>query len=397
MPAYQYTALDAEGKTHKGIQESDSPKQARQWLRDQGLTPLTVEASGARQHYRKHRLNATDLALITRQLATLIGAGVPVEETLAAVSRQNDNAAQLLMAIRATVLEGHTLARALQDYPGAFPELYRTTVAAGEQAGHLEIVFEQLADYTENRQAMRRKITLALFYPMMLVIVAILIVAGLLVYVVPQVVQVFQSMNQQLPGLTVALIATSDFLRNHGIVLLVVLAVVFCGFILALKKPPIRQQWHRLLLRVPITGKLFRGINTARFVQTFNILMASGVPVLESLKVSAPVITCLPMRHAVEQAGIRVKEGMSIHRALADSGNHFPPMTLQMIASGETSGRLQTMLEKAARQQERETETMISAILAIFEPALILIMGFLVLLIVLAILLPIFDLNRMIG
>ncbi|HRF63188.1 MAG TPA: type II secretion system inner membrane protein GspF [Candidatus Competibacter sp.] len=403
MPAYQYAALDAKGRQRKGLIEADTPRLARQSLRERGLNPLGVEEVGANQERDRGRrmwglrISATDLALITRQMATLVGSSLPVEEALGAVARQADRArlGGLMLAVRTRVLEGHTLATALGDFPQVFPELYRATVAAGEQSGHLEVVFERLADYTEARQQMRQKIGLALFYPLLLTGVAVLVVAGLLTYVVPQVVQVFSSLNQQLPALTRGLIALSDFLRQNGWLLLMVLAGGVVAWVLALRRIGFKRQTHQILLRLPLVARLVRGANTARFARTFSILMASGVPVLEALRISSQVLSNLPMREALEQATARVKEGASLNKAISASG-YFPPMTVQLIASGEASGRLESMLERAAVQQERETETLIAALLGIFEPMLILVMGGVVLVIVLAILLPIFDLNQLV-
>jgi general secretion pathway protein F len=402
VPAFQYAALDAKGRQCKGLIEADTPRLARQVLRERGLNPLGVEevASQERRRGRQRwglRISATDLALITRQMATLVGSGLPVEEALGAVSRQADRArlGGLMLAVRTRVLEGHTLATALGDFPQVFPELYRATVAAGEQSGHLEVVFERLADYTEARQQMRQKVGLALFYPLLLTGVAILVVAGLLTYVVPQVVQVFSSLNQQLPALTRGLIAVSGFLRQNGWWLLAMLAAGVIAWVLALRRIGFRRRVDQALLRMPLVARLTRGANTARFARTFSILMASGVPVLEALRISSQVLSNLPMREAVEQATARVKEGASLNKAISASG-YFPPMTVQLIASGEASGRLESMLERAAIQQERETETLIAALLGIFEPVLILVMGGVVLVIVLAILLPIFDLNQLV-
>jgi len=404
MPAFQYAALDEGGRTRKGLLEGDTPRQVRQLLRERGLTPLTVDEVAAQEQVRGSRgfrlgrkINAIELALVTRQLATLVDAGFPVEEALGAVARQAEKARlnSLLLAVRARVLEGHTLADALRDFPRVFPELYRATVAAGEQSGHLDVVFERLADYTEARQQMRQKVGLALFYPAMLTTVAILIVTGLLIYVVPQVVQVFVNTGQQLPALTRYLIATSGFLRQYGVLVLAGIVLAFTSFKYALRRPVFRRRWHTLLLRLPLLSRLNRGLNAARFARTFSILIASGVPVLEALRISAQVISNLPMRDAVEQAAVKVKEGASLSASLSGSGL-FPLMTIQLIASGEASGRLETMLERAAQQQERETETLIAALLGIFEPVLILTMGLIVLIIVLAILLPIFDLNQMV-
>ncbi|MDX1656487.1 MAG: type II secretion system inner membrane protein GspF, partial [Candidatus Competibacteraceae bacterium] len=390
MAAFQYAALDTRGRTRKGLIESDTPRQARSQLREKGLTPVSVEEverevkSTARVRFGA-RVSATELALVTRQLATLIGSGLPVEQALGAVAKQAERPrlSRLLLAVRSRVMEGHALASALGDYPRVFPELYRATVAAGEQSGHLEVVFERLADYTEARQQLRQKISLALLYPVLLTTMAVLIVIGLLTYVVPQVVQVFESMDQQLPLLTRIMIASSDFMRDNGLWLLggLILALLLLGY--ALRRPALRRAWHRLQLNLPLFGKLARGLNAARYARTFSILIASGVPVLEGLRISSQVIDNMPMREAVERAAVRVKEGSSLHRAIQESG-YFPPMTVQLMASGEASGRLEQMLERAAQQQERETETVIAGLLGIFEPALILVMGLVVLTIVLA-------------
>jgi len=402
MPAFQYAALDERGRQRKGLIEADTPRMARQLLRERNLNPLGVEEVARQERSRGHqlfrpRISPTDLALITRQLATLVGSGLPLEEALGAVARQTERSRLngLLLAVRARVLEGHTLATALGDFPQVFPELYRATVAAGEQSGHLDVVFERLADYTEARQQMRQKVGLALFYPLMLTGVAILVVAGLLTYVVPQVVQVFSSLNQQLPALTRGLIALSGFLREYGWLVLGSLVAGTVSWIYALRRIGFKRRVHRTLLKLPLIARLTRGANTARFARTFSILMASGVPVLEAMRISAQVLSNLPMREAVEQAAARVKEGASLQKAIGNSG-YFPPMTVQLIASGEASGRLENMLERAATQQERETETLIAALLGIFEPVLILVMGGVVLVIVLAILLPIFDLNQLV-
>ncbi|MDS4059806.1 MAG: type II secretion system F family protein, partial [Candidatus Contendobacter sp.] len=287
MPAFQYAALDAKGRQRKGLIEADTPRLARQALRERGLNPLGVEEIASQEQRRgrqwwrgRVRIGATDLALVTRQLATLAGSGLPLEEALGAVARQADRArlGGLLLAVRTRVLEGHALATALGDFPQAFPELYRATVAAGEQSGHLDVVFERLADYTEARQQMRQKVGLALFYPLLLTGVAILIVAGLLTYVVPQVVQVFGSLHQQLPALTRGLIALSDFLRQYGWVVLVALAGGVVAWLRALRRIGFKRRVHQVLLQLPLIGRLARGINTARFARTFSILMASGVP-----------------------------------------------------------------------------------------------------------------------
>lgn len=404
MGAFEYTVLDASGREKKGVIEGDAPRQVRQQLREQGLVPLEVQEVA--QHETRSRkkfslfkrgISATDLALITRQLATLVRAALPLEECLRAVSQQTERSRlkSMLLAVRSRVMEGHTLAAGLGDFTHVFPEIYRTTVEAGEQAGHLERVLERLADYTENRQQMRQKIQLAVFYPAMLTAVAILVVGGLMTYVVPQVVQVFDNIGQNLPPLTRGLISVSDFMREYGVLLLLSIIGVLVIFSWLLRNEDYRRRYHRFQLSLPLVGRLVRGMNTGRFARTFSILTASGVAVLEALRISAQVVSNLPMREAVDEAAARVREGASISSALERSG-YFPPMTVHLIASGESSGKLEEMLERAAINQEREIETLVAALLGLFEPLLILFMGGVVLIIVLAILLPIFDLNQLV-
>jgi general secretion pathway protein F len=404
MGAFEYTALDPRGREKRGVLEGDAARQIRQQLREKGWVPLSVEEVAQREAKERKRyaflrrgISATELALITRQLATLVRAGLPLEECLRAVSQQADQGRlkSMLLAVRSRVMEGHSLAVGLSDFPHVYPELYRTTVEAGEQSGHLDRVLERLADYTESRQQLRQKIQLAVFYPALLTVVAILVVGGLMTYVVPQVVQVFENIGQELPPLTRGLIAVSDFMRNYGLAMLILLGLAIAGFSYLLRNTAVRRRFHRLLLAIPLVSRLERGLNTGRFARTFSILTASGVPVLESLRISAQVMSNLPMKEAVTEATARVREGAGIAAALERSG-YFPPMTVQLVASGEASGKLEEMLERAAINQEREIETLIAALLGLFEPLLILFMGSVVLIIVLAILLPIFDLNQLI-
>ncbi|MGE0080922.1 MAG: type II secretion system inner membrane protein GspF [Thiohalomonadaceae bacterium] len=403
MGAFEYTALDARGRESKGVMEGDTARQVRQQLREQGMVPLAVQAVVEREGKRvgglgsRRGIGATDLALVTRQLATLVRSGLPLEEALRTVARQTEKARikSMILAVRSRVTEGHPLAVGLGEFPRAFPELYRATVAAGEQSGHLEAVLDRLADYAEKRQQLRQKVQLALFYPALLTLMAVVVTVGLLTYVVPEVVQVFEGIGQELPWLTRSLIAVSDFLRAWGLWLLlgIVLAVIAVNRIL--RAPAQRWRFHALLHRLPLIGRLQRGVNTARFARTLSILAASGVPVLEALRIAAQVLSSLPMRDSVEDAAARVREGSSLFAAL-EKGGYFPPMTLHLIASGESSGRLEEMLERAAENQERELETTIAAVMGLFEPLLILAMGGMVLVIVLAILLPIFDLNQLV-
>lgn len=405
MPAFEYQALDAQGRKRKGVAEGDTARGVRARLRQDGLTPLQVievaetatRASGTRV-LSGRGIGALDLALATRQMATLARAGLPVEEILGTVARQTEKARvrNVLTAVRTRVMEGHALAAAMSAFPRVFPELYRTTVAAGEQSGHLDLVLERLADYTENRNSLRQKITMALFYPAILTVVAIAVTVALLAFVVPEVVQVFVGIGQELPWLTRALITVSDALRDYGLWGLFVLVLLSITMQRLLRRPAWRFRWHRLLLRVLLVGRLIRGVNTARFARTLSILVSSGVPVLDALRTSGQVIANQPMRQAVEAAAQRVREGAGIGRALEHSG-YFPPMTVHLIKSGESSGRLNDMLERAAENQERELETRIGMVVGLFEPLLIVTMGAVVLTIVLAILLPIFELNQLVN
>jgi general secretion pathway protein F len=407
MGAFEYTAVDNSGKERRGVLEGDTPRHVRQLLRERQLLPLQVTEVAQKDARRggggswrggiKRGLSALDLALITRQLATLVRSGLPLEEALLAIGEQSDKPRNksVVLGVRSRVMEGHPLAEGLRDFPQSFPEIFRATVAAGEQSGHLDAVLERLADYTESRQILRQKVQHALVYPIILTCMAVGIVTMLLVYVVPQVVSVFSSLNQELPLLTRTLIATSDFLRANGVWVMIALVALVFALRAMLKRPGPRARYHALLLRVPIVGRLVRGVNTARFTRTLSILAASGVPVLESLRIAGEVISNVPMRDNVQAAAVRVREGAPIGKSLA-MGKMFPPMTIHLINSGEASGEMETMLERAAANQEREMDTLIATLLAVMEPMLILVMGAIVLIIVIAILLPIFQINTLI-
>lgn len=405
MGAFEFAALDAAGKERTGVLEGDSARQIRQQLRDQGLLPVRVDEVAQRERGQERRrlfslnrgISATDLALITRQLATLSRSGLPLDEATATVARQSEKPRlkRLMLGVRAQVMEGHALAEGMGKFPHVFPELYRATVAAGEQTGHLDAVLERLADYTEKRQQLHQRIQLAMFYPIILTVMSILVVVALLTYVVPQVVTVFENVDQQLPLLTRMLIATSDFLRDNFILLIIALSALIFGSGYVLKQPRPKFAYHRFLLRLPLIGRFVRGVNTARFARTLSILAGSGVPVLEALRIAGQVISNLPMREAVSHAAHRVREGASLAKSLEQSG-YFPPMVINLIASGEASGNLEEMLERAALNQEREHETQIAMLMGLLEPVLILTMGAVVLIIVLAILLPIFQMNQLI-
>jgi len=404
VSGYRYQALAPDGKVRRGVLESDSPRQARAKLREQGMLPVEVEAIApqgagpARGRFaRSRRLGAAALALLTRQLATLLGAGLTVEQTLSALIDQSerDGERQLLAAVRGDVLAGQSLARSLGRHPSAFPDVYRTLVEAGERSGRLPDVLARLADYTEEREQLRGKVALAFIYPALVTLVAVTVVTGLLVYVVPQVVQVFQNSHQALPLLTRALIALSDFLRVYGGFVVIAAAGALVAARSALAVPSVRARWHARLLRLPVLGPLVRGLNTARLAATLAILVGSRVPLLASLRAGAGVVSNVPMRQALEDAATRVQEGASLSRSLGAT-RLFPPLMVHMIASGEASGRLADMLERTAVQQTRELERRVAAFVALLEPLLILAMGAVVLAIVLAILLPIFELNQIV-
>jgi len=403
MGAFEYVAMDQAGKKAKGLLEGDTPKHVRQLLRDRKLLPVSVTEVAQKEAHRqttfslRKGISSGELALVTRQLASLSQSGMPLEESLLAVSQQNDNprTKSILLGVRAKVMEGYTLADGLSDFPQAFPELYRATVAAGEQSGHLDIVLERLAEYTESRQQLRQNITNAMVYPIALVVMAIGIISFMLATVVPKIVGVFQSTSAELPGLTTGLIATSDFLRDNW--LLLIIGIAAAGYIIwrILQNEGPRRRYHSFLLATPIAGRLTRGINTARFTRTLSILAGSGVPILEALKISSEVIENLPMRDAVVEATVRVREGGSISKSLATS-KLFPPMMIHLISSGEAGGKLEEMLERAAAGQEREVDGLIATLLGILQPLVIVLMGGVVLMIVLAILLPIFEINNLI-
>jgi general secretion pathway protein F len=376
-------------------------------LRDQKLNPLLVEALSGRDlagdatgqaagRWRRG-ISRSDLALLTRQFATLLGAGLTIEQTLNALIEQaeSESVRRALAAVRGEVLAGHSLAHALGSHPRDFPELYRTLVAAGEASGQLPQVMLRLAEYTEDRQALRSKVALAFVYPAIVTLVAILVVTGLLTWVVPQVVQVFRNTHQELPILTRAMIALSDFLRAWGWLVLLALAAGLVTFLRALRAEPVRERWHALLLQLPVAGRLIRGLNTARLASTLAILVTSRVPLLTALGAGVGVVANLPMRRALVEAERQVREGASLSRALSAS-RMFPPVMVHLIAGGEASGTLDHMLERVALIQGQEVENRVSILTSLLEPLLILAMGAVVLLIVLAILLPIFDLNQIV-
>jgi general secretion pathway protein F len=403
MSAFHYEALAADGRAKRGVLESDSARQARSRLREEGLTPVSVEQIGdadrrqASWVFGGRGLGTGALALLTRQLSTLLGAGLTIEQTLNALIEQAENQRerQLLAAVRGDVLAGQSLARSLGRHPATFGELYRTLVDAGERSGRLPDVLLRLADYTEESAALRGKVMLAFVYPALVTIVAILVVSGLLVFVVPQVVRVFENSHQALPFLTRALIALSGFVRSAGVYALGAAAVALFFVRAWLRNPAVKARWHQFLLRVPLIGTLHRSLNSARFASTLAILVSSQVPLRTALRAGEGTVSNLPMRIALVDAGKRVEQGAMLSRALGTS-QLFPPLMVHMIASGEASGKLVEMLERAAIQQSRELERRVSVLMTLLEPMLVVAMGTVVLLIVLAILQPIFEINAMV-
>ena len=405
MAAFEYQALDPKGHSVKGVLEGDAERQVRATLREKGLTPLRVDVIDRRADAKHSRwsfsirrgISSSELALITRQFSTLIHAGLTIEQCLNALIEQVESARarSVLAGVRTRVLEGQSLARGLGMFPESFPDIYRSMVDAGEQSGRLDEVLSRLADYTENRQNLQQKVLLAFIYPALVTLVASAVVIGLLVYVVPQVTRVFENTGQALPLITVVLISISDFVRTGGWWWLSIGLMTIIVLRLALREPHLRLRWHYLLLRLPLVGRLLRGTNAARLSSTLGILTASGIPLLNAMQSAVQTVTNLPMRAAVEDALRQVREGGSLSRALGKT-RLFPPMVIHLIASGEATGKLDQMLERAAVAQTRELENWVRALTALLEPLLILAMGAIVLFIVLAILLPIFEMNQLI-
>ncbi|TXS96286.1 type II secretion system protein GspF [Parahaliea maris] len=405
MTAYRYKALNTGGKLVKGVVEGDSERQVRSQLRSQKLRPVEVavanrQAANAprmRLSLFQPRISVSELALLTRQLATLVQSNLPLDECLQAAAEQSRKARTkaLLLQVRSRVAEGHTLAYAMGEFPSVFNDMYRAMVNAGEHAGYLGPVLEQLADYNEQRQYTAQKLKMAMIYPFILIGVAITVVVALMVFVVPELVGIFAHSKRELPMLTRVLIATSDFFRDYALYLLLGLVVLVVGVRRLLRNPGRRKRWHRTLLKLPGISRLVIAMDTARFASTLSILMASGVPLLESLRIAGQVLTNLVLREDSAAVAERVQEGSSLNRALRENGR-FPPMMVHMVASGETSGELETMLERSATNQERELEMTLGTLMSLLEPLLVVFMGVMVLTIVLAILLPIFDLNTMV-
>ena len=398
MPVFEYKALDIKGKNKRGVLEADTAKQVRQHLRSSQLSPLSVEqikeVNSVPTVFHRDRLNVTTIALITRQIATLIAAGQPVESTLYAVTKQAQKSTvkKILLAVRSKVLEGYSLSEAMNEYPNVFNKMYCATVHAGEQSGILDVVMLRLADYMESKQSLQQKTKLALIYPIVLTVVSIILVSGLLTFVVPQIIQVFEGFDQELPAITLMLIAVSEFFQNYGLYLLVALLVFSVLFQKLLTVAWFASLWDQFLLKIPLINHLVKLSNTARYSRTLSILVGSGVPALDAMTISAEVVLNTKIKKAVLIASEKVREGGKISDAL-EATTFFSPIMIQLVANGESGGRLGEMLERSAQTEENEFEGITAMFLGLFEPGMILVMGGAVMIIVMAILLPIFDMN----
>lgn len=404
MPAFEYRSLDHRGKINKGTLEADSARQVRQQLRDKGWVPLEVnEASdtnsqGMGRFAGSGKINGAEQALITRQLATLLKSGLPVEQALSAVSKQaaNDRIERIMLAVRAKVREGYSLARSFESFPRAFPEMYRATVAAGEQSGHLEQVLEQLADYLETRHDTGRSVAQAMIYPAFIMVFASIVIMLMMTFVVPKLVAVFEGRDQALPLLTRIVMAMSDFARGWGWLVVVLIVVGVVIFMRAMRDPRFRLRVHQRLVNMPLVGTMLRAGDSARLASTLGILGRSGVPLVDALFIAAQVVGNLAVRNAVKNAAAKVREGGSLSRAL-DASGYFPPMLVQMIASGEASGELDNMLTRAADYQERELSSTINTMVGLLGPIMLLVMAGVVVMIVLSVMLPIMQMNNLLA
>ena len=409
MAAFSYRALDGNGKITKGIVEGDSERQVRSQLRGQNLKPLEVSISGQKKTKTntdnnkpsslfKTRISGADLSLFTRQLATLIQSNMPLDEALAAAAQQTrkPKIKSLILQVRARVLEGHSLAYGLGDFPHVFGDMYCSMVKAGEHAGFLGQVLEQLADYTESSQYTQQKLKMAMIYPLILMLVAVGMVALLMVFVVPELVGLFKHNDAELPLLTQWLIATSDFVNDYGFLVVVAFIAMVVGFKYALKNQRRRQLWHQLLLKIPALSGFLTAADSARFASTLSILVSSGVPLLEGLRIAGAVLDNLALREASHKVADSVQEGMSLNKALSEV-ELFPPMMVHMVASGEASGELETMLARSASNQERELEMALGSVMSVLEPVMVVVMAAIVGTIVIAILLPIIEMNNLVA
>ena len=404
MAAFEYSALTTTGKTKRGLLEADSAKHARRLLRDKELVPLNVEESSKKVRDKKSsfgvkavRLSGDELCLITRLLGTLLKSGLPIDDALSALSRQADSRAieRVVLGMRSKVLEGHSLMESMAEFPSVFPEEYRATVGAGEQTQHLPLVLMRLAEHVEAREKISKTVRLAMVYPVVLTITALLVVSGLLIYVVPEVVQVFDSLDRALPTLTKSLIAVSDFMRAQAHIIFGLLLVIIVSARIMIKRPAIRYRWHSLLMGLPYVGRLLIESNVSRFSRMLAIMLSSSVDMLDALKIASKSVYLVPLQESINTALIAVREGSALHKALREAPE-IPSIVPHLVASGESAGNLVEMLDTAAESLEYRVQNFLALALSLIEPLLIIVMGGIVLLIVIAILLPIFDMNQLI-
>lgn len=408
MPAFSYQAFNSDGKIVKGLLEGDSERQVRSQLRSRQLKPIKVLESAEKitrpgvklglDRFFKPRVSQSQLTLITRQIATLVQSNVPLDEALTATAQQakQSRIKSLMLQVRARVLEGHTLAYALGDFPQVFNEMYCAMVKAGEHAGFLGTVLEQLADYTENSQHTQQKLKGAMIYPLVLIVLSVAVISILMVFVVPDLVGMFNRSDQELPMLTQIVIASSDFFAEKWWLVLLVSMAIIVAFQQLLQDPRRRKIWHGILLKIPFISGVITAMDTARFASTLSILTSSGVPLLDGLRIAGEVLTNLKLRAASEAVALDVQEGGSLHRALDQTGV-FPPMMVHMVASGEASGELESMLARSASTQQRELEMTLANLMAVLEPLMIIVMAVIVCSIVFAILLPIIEMNNLVA
>jgi len=400
MAAFEYLALDAKGKKKKGVLEADNERHVRQILREQGKVLLTLNQAKEKQASSLFSpgINIKERSLMTRQLATLIDAGLPIEEALAGVAQQasKNKIRSMLLSVRSKVMEGHSLAEALASYPKAFPILFRASVEAGEQSGHLHAVLMQLADFTERQKQNAQKIQMAMMYPAILTLVAIGIVSFLLGSVMPDIVQVFDTQGAELPGITQFMLSLSNLITGYGARFVVVLVLMLIFYTWLVAKPGPKKTKDKLVLKLPGVSSLIKVSQITRYISTLAMLSSSGVPLVEGMAIASQVIDNLAMQETLKDCQQKVKEGGSLGMAF-EATKLFPPMMLQLIQSGERSGELDQMLARAARQQEDDTNAWIGTLVSLFEPLMLLVMGGAVMMIVMAILLPIMNMNQLLN
>ena len=400
MPTFRYEALDPSGRSRFGSLEAVTARAARDQLRAEGLAPVDVaesEISAATRSGWSRGLPADEVSLVTRQLATLLQSGTPLEQALAAVAQQADQARtrRSLEQVREGVVGGQSLAQALAAQPQTYSSLYRGLAAVGGESGQLSGVLARLADYLEARQALKQKVGLALIYPVLVAIIAVGVITALMFYVVPQVVAVFQQSRQTLPWLTQALIAFSAFLRATWGYWLAAVIIAVTVLAIGWRRERFRARLQRAMLNAPAIGRLLGGLDTARFASTLAILVASGAPLLRALDAASGVLWLVPMRDAARDVAERVRQGVSLSRSLGEA-RIFPPLFVHLVASGEASGQLPAMLERASAQQERDVERRLAWLTGLIEPLMIVLLGGIVLILVLAVMLPIVSMNQLV-